>query len=356
MIALLIAAAGTGFTGEPGSVFRELPDEGAGVIELTDGVVWAETAPFRDGVIEADILMDDGRGFTGLLFRAPDAGNGELFYFRHHQRGLPDAWQYHPRHNGHQAYQIYQGPGFAGAFDTPVGRWSRIRLELHGRSARVLVDGEEAAFLHALQNDPVSGKFGLWALGGERLIRNVSFTGLTEAEAGELARRSTGDEAGEVSPARLIDVWQVSLPVTLDKAMAMIDQPAEGLRAMAPVHRGIVDLNQAGAIVGEASSVLARAEIESEEGGLAWLDLAFSDEARVFLNGEPLFSGSDRFRSRDYRFLGTMGFFDRLALRLEAGTNRLDVIVTEVEGGWGIGGRVEADQGFAERRRGEPGR
>lgn len=51
-----------------------------------------------------------------------------------------------------------------------------------------------------------------------------------------------------------------------------------------------------------------------------------------------------------------MGFFDRLALRLEPGTNRLDVIVTEVEGGWGIGGRIEADQGFAERRRGEPGR
>lgn len=345
-LALLFVANITGFIAEPGTSFREFTENGVAMIEVQDGVVWTELEPFRDGVVEADVFLQPGRGFTGLLFRAPDAENGELFYFRHHQRGLPDAWQYHPRYNGHQAYQIYQGQGFAGSFDTPIGRWSRVRFEVSNSAARILVDGQEAAIMHDLQMEPVAGKFGFWALGGERLIRNVSYKPLQAGEAAFLAARAGEGPESPALPGTVIDGWKVTAPLTFEAATSLIDEHVEDLQRMSPVHRGIVDLNQVGSISGDANSVLARVEIESPAAQTVYLDLAFSDDASVHLNGDHLFSGSDRFRSRDYRFLGTMGFYDRVPLRLNAGLNRLDIIVSEAEGGWGIGGLIEGGEGL----------
>jgi hypothetical protein len=338
--ALLIAAAGSGFAPDAGAEYRAYEEGGTSVVELKEGVAWAELPPVRDGVFEADLLMKEGRGFTGLLFRASDAENGELFYFRHHQKGLPDAWQYYPQFNGHQAFQIYQGEGYGGSFATPVGEWTRIRLEVKSDVARVVVDGVEAALLNNLQLDPEAGRFGFWALGGERLIRNVSFRELSEDESARLGAARPDTPPAPSPHGRFIETWQVSLPVSPDTARSLVNADITGLRPMSPVHRGIVDLNKAGPIEGDANSLLVRAEIASPKPQTIDLDLAFSDDADVYLNGEYLFSGTDRFRSRDYRFLGTMGFFDSIPLRLVAGVNRLDVVVSETQGGWGIGGRI----------------
>lgn len=43
----------------------------------------------------------------------------------------------------------------------------------------------------------------------------------------------------------------------------------------------------------------------------------FSDYVLVYLNDRLLYYGSDPFMSRDYRFLGTIGFFDMLNLHLK---------------------------------------
>jgi hypothetical protein len=44
--------------------------------------------------------------------------------------------------------------------------------------------------------------------------------------------------------------------------------------------------------------------------------------------------------SRDYRYLGTIGYFDNVTLPLEAGKNEICIAVSEAFGGWGIMGRV----------------
>ncbi len=51
-----------------------------------------------------------------------------------------------------------------------------------------------------------------------------------------------------------------------------------------------------------------------------------------------LFSVQDTFRSRGYRFLGTMGFYDDVYLYLNKGKNELWMAVSEdlqFKGGWG---------------------
>ena len=87
--------------------------------------------------------------------------------------------------------------------------------------------------------------------------------------------------------------------------------------------------------------MFARAAIRSEQAQTKRLDFGFSDRAAVFLNGRLLYRGDDGYRSRDYRFLGSIGYFDSLYLPLEAGDNELVVAVSEDFGGWGVQARFD---------------
>ena len=51
--------------------------------------------------------------------------------------------------------------------------------------------------------------------------------------------------------------------------------------------------------------------------------------------------GNDTFQSRDYRFLGTMGFFDDVYLPLKTGENELWMAISEGFGGWGVQARFK---------------
>jgi hypothetical protein len=56
----------------------------------------------------------------------------------------------------------------------------------------------------------------------------------------------------------------------------------------------------------------------------------------VLLNGRPLYSGDDAYQSRDYRFLGSIGWYDSVYLPLVEGRNELVMAVSEAFGGWGF--------------------
>jgi hypothetical protein len=75
------------------------------------------------------------------------------------------------------------------------------------------------------------------------------------------------------------------------------------------------------------------------------LDFGFSDRVRVYLDRRLLYAGDDRYRSRDYRFLGSIGYFDSLYLPLKAGPNELILAVTEEFGGWGVQARLDDLEG-----------
>jgi hypothetical protein len=49
-----------------------------------------------------------------------------------------------------------------------------------------------------------------------------------------------------------------------------------------------------------------------------------------------VYSGHNKFRSRDYRYLGTMGYFDAVHLELKKGENEIIFAVSENFGGWGL--------------------
>lgn len=89
------------------------------------------------------------------------------------------------------------------------------------------------------------------------------------------------------------------------------------------------------------NTVLVRATVHSAGDLVAPLRIGFSDRAAVFLNGQALFRGDDTYRSRDYRFLGSIGYWDTVYLPLRAGDNDLVISVSEDLGGWGVQGRLD---------------
>ena len=64
------------------------------------------------------------------------------------------------------------------------------------------------------------------------------------------------------------------------------------------------------------------------------------------LNGQPIFEGKDNFMSRDYRYLGTIGYFDTVFLNLKKGENTISFAVGENFGGWGIKAKLADIEGI----------
>ena len=88
-------------------------------------------------------------------------------------------------------------------------------------------------------------------------------------------------------------------------------------------------------------AMVARVVIESGKDQVKALSFGFSDYVIVYLNDKALYMGQDAFLSRDYRYLGTIGFFDQLFLPLKKGTNELWFVIAEDFGGWGMKAKLE---------------
>jgi hypothetical protein len=106
---------------------------------------------------------------------------------------------------------------------------------------------------------------------------------------------------------------------------------------------GLANLGRVNGLDEARNTVLARAVIESPSAAVRALELGFSDRATLFLNGRALFRGDETYRNRDYRFLGSIGWWDTVYLPLAAGRNELVVAVSEDFGGWGVQARFSGD-------------
>jgi hypothetical protein len=110
---------------------------------------------------------------------------------------------------------------------------------------------------------------------------------------------------------------------------------------------GLVNLAIVNGIHDGRNTTWARTTIRSDAARVVPMHLGFSDRAVVYLNGRAHFAGSDGYRSRDYRFLGSIGWWDTVYLPLDAGDNDLAIAVSEDFGGWGIQARFDSLEGIS---------
>jgi hypothetical protein len=93
--------------------------------------------------------------------------------------------------------------------------------------------------------------------------------------------------------------------------------------------------------------VFARTVVHSDRDQKKKMSFGYSDEATVFLNSEPLFTGKSAFRFRDPGFLGVMNVEDdAVYLDLRKGRNEIMLAVAEYFGGWGFICRIDDMQGI----------
>jgi hypothetical protein len=164
---------------------------------------------------------------------------------------------------------------------------------------------------------------------------------------------ATPSHPGPMSPPRdpipgIIPFWWVSEPFEEDRLGEQLAAEHRWTRLEAEPS-GLTDLARASGLEGERNTVLARATLHAATGGEVPMEIGFSDRAVVFLDGRPLFRGDDAYRTRDYRFLGSIGWWDTVYLPLREGANELVVAVSETFGGWGLQARLPYGSGVGVR-------
>lgn len=316
---------------------------------LSAGRIWLDNADFQDGVIEFDVSINDGQGFIGPMWRVEDSGHFEEIYFRTHLSGKPDAVQYTPVENTLSAWQIFSDGNALTAIEFDYEGWNHVKVVVEGDAADFYFNSD-APQLHIpdLKRPLLRGGVGLRVSGaaGAAHFSNISVRPLRSGE-------TIVGEAKETPPppAGLIETWSVSTPFAesdVDKALTLpSDAGAGDWSALQVETNGIANLAKLADAAENADTVFVRLSIRSDKAQMKELRFGYSDRVRIYLNGKRVYFGNAGWRVRDYRFLGTVGFFDGVGLDLKRGENELLIAVSETFGGWAWAGAIEDQSGIA---------
>ena len=308
---------------------------------IDNGFAFLKDVEFLNGVIEFDVAFSEERGFIGVAFRYKNPGNYEELYMRPHQSGNPDAIQYSPVINFNQSWQLYNGEGHGAAISYQFNQWMHVKIVISGKKGEVfIIDmNNPALVIHDIKRKSNPGKIALrvsnYAPG---YFANFKYS-LAESPKLIGQKKSTL----KTSHSGIIKKWQVSNPFhekELESFTTALDLDSSKLHwtHLIAEKTGLINLANVGNR-NRGNTVLTKLTIHSKKTTLRKLDFGYSDRIKVFLNGKTLYSGTNLYRSRDYRYLGTIGYFDSVYLPLKQGENILMMAVTEEFGGWGLQGK-----------------
>jgi hypothetical protein len=329
--------------------------QGRKCLLLNGGAAILKGFEMRDGVIDVDVATPAKRGFFGFDFRLDkDGTNYEEVYLRQHKSGLPDAMQYTPVLNTGRNWQIYNGPGFTGAVDIPKDEWFHLRLEVMGAQAKLYVKdmdkNKPALVMDDLKSGVQKGQVALYDLTGATYFSNFEV-------------RTTPDAPWErhLPPIPQDTLTKWSLSPSYDALARNLEHPLSAAESDS-IHWQDVEAEPPGFVVlyryreaphpkvtfqGDFSKRLepqpgmkvlyARTAIDSDRDQVKKLEIGYSDDVSVFLNGKILYRGRSAQGFRDPGFLGIVNpENDAVYLPLKKGSNELMLAVSELGGGWGF--------------------
>ena len=311
---------------------------GQQALKLRGGTALLPNQDVRNCLVEFDIAASIERGFAGLVFRVQDEGNFEHFYIRPHQSGNPDANQYTPVFNGVSGWQLYHGAGYSAPVEYRVDEWMHVKIIFAGSQAKVYIDADEPVLqISDLKRAEKGGAIGLHSANFSAVhFANFKMTALADAYAFPPAALYA-----DVATDGLVTSWQVS--DAFDGAMlsgvTKLTAAQKDNRSWSQLDAeksGITNLARVQGIGEGIDTVFARVVVASDGPAVKELALGYSDVAAVFVNDTLVYKGSNTYQSRDYRYLGTIGLFDRVALPLQEGENEIWIAVSEAFGGWGV--------------------
>ena len=318
--------------------------EGKDAILLQSGIIYLKDVDFMDGTIEVDMNFSSLRNFPGIGWRMQDNGSHEHFYVRPHQSGNPDANQYTPVFYGLAGWQLYHGEKYATPIDYKFNEWHHVKIVVAGNQAQVYFDDMDKPLLEVQELLGVAEP-GTLSLNTRT---NVHFANFQYTPASNTTSNK------EIPPANiegLITTWELSESVDTQLFKEKNSLSSGDLKNLSWADRsvessGVLNIARYTKLNREKNSVMVRLNIQSDQRQLKKLSFGYSDVVKVFVNGQAIYEGANTFRTRDYRYLGTIGYFDAVFLPLQRGKNEIVFMVTENFGGWGLQGVLKDRAGI----------
>lgn len=323
---------------------------GQDAIYIQNGIAVLKDSTFLNGSIEFDMFLTERQSFPGLRFRITDNNNMESFFVRPHLSGKPDANQAAPVINGITAFQFFFGPSYSFSCDYNFDQWTHVKIVVNGKRAQVYMDYSEVPHLSwNLVHKPKEGEIGI---GGS--FAPVHYANFKINKSDTTIRDF--DVAAREPIENLVPEWSISdkFPEESldnpDQLESLINERTWNASVQveeeiaANISREVVRYDE-----NPGNTVFAKIIIDSEKDQLRLFEFGYSDRVVAILNGEPVYRGNNRWRSRDYRYLGTIGLFDAIYLPLRKGKNTLLFAVSEDFGGWLITGRFDTQENLSIR-------
>jgi hypothetical protein len=294
---------------------------------------------FLEGTIEFDVEPLSGAGFVGVMFRRESRAQYETVFFRPGDNGAWDALQYMPRVGHASQWQLY--PEYQARATLPEGQWTHVRLVVEGDAMRFFVGGSAEPTLEVprLRGKPEPGTVGFWVSGdGDNWAAVFSNILIRPAPpSGNAASRPTTPPAAD----GYITAWDESEVVPADSGPVLAVPQRTSWTSITAEENGLVNLSVRHGQPRGRNTVFLRHSLDTPADRLVPLELAYSDEVTVFLDGRPLYSGVNRWEGRYPGYLAPVGLgAETVYLPLKRGSNELIVALTDEAFGWGLIARV----------------
>lgn len=314
-------------------------------IYLPQGSAQLNDVVFHNGIIEFDIAFPEGRGFPGINFRIQDELNAEEFYMRPHQSGNPDANQYTPIFNGLAGWQLYYGEGHGAPIKYNYDAWNHVKLVISGTIGEVYInDMEKPLFqIFELKHGDVKGPITLKG-NAKSHFANFSYTSIDPPKLKLPVKEISKLEENVISQYEVSE--SVEGAPLFGKVSLNPDEVNVKWTSLHAEYTGNINIARVAKIDQKLNTALVKFTITSESDQVKRLDFGFSDVVQAYVNGKLIYGGNNIFRTRDYRYLGTIGYFDSIYLDLKKGDNEILFAVTEGFGGWGVKAKVEDLKGI----------
>ncbi|MCB0640478.1 MAG: hypothetical protein KDC44_02525 [Phaeodactylibacter sp.] len=320
--------------------------EGKDAIYLKQGFATLKDVEFYNGTIEFDIYLTERRSFPGIRFRITDDSNMESFYFRPHQSGNPDANQATPVINGHSGWQLYFGPAYSFAYEYAFDTWTHVKLVVKDQQAQLFLNHTEQPNLSwHLKQKPEKGAIAIGG-SGPAAMHYANFKYSTqEPQLVNFQVPTREPIEGVIQEWTISDKFEETELEQLDNLDKLIQERTWPQKIQVEENYA-ANISRAASRNGSAgNTVFAKITLQSDQKQWKLLEFGYSDRVVVLLNGKPIYRGANGFVTRDYRYLGTIGFFDAVYLDLKKGENTLLFAVSEDFGGWGVMARLVDERG-----------
>lgn len=322
--------------------------------------VFLKDQVFTAGTIEFDVELS-GMGFPGINFRmSADNKNGEHFYIRSFgpvSSATRTTLQYAEIKDGVSMWDLadeYQ----AGAV-IHQDSWNHVKLVISGKQMKAYVNDmhKPALVVPELESSQRSGGI---SLSGNVIFANLVIKpGVVESLDSSAALNVIANDTRylrkwEVAPAIRFPFGKeiiISLPSmygTLTKA-DLPDSSAKWQPLIAN-NRGIVNVyNLFGATENDARRLTwLRTTIIADKEQERTLQLGFSDEAWVFINGQIVYAGKNYFGTPQAKNDGRCTIENaNFTLPLKQGKNEIMIALANYFYGWGIIARLDDTAGLS---------